>query len=135
MSFAQDADGNWGYKVGADAVIPFKSGNISITRLSNITWSGTGEWKDQNHSTKIDVTDFDYLIIGKCIFDFGHSSNTVTITIKYEDGTVIYTKTSVYTSEDKSGFVIDVKKHTGVTISFYTNFAGGVAISGVLGIN
>lgn len=26
MSFAQDADGNWGYKVGADAVIPFKSG-------------------------------------------------------------------------------------------------------------
>ena len=26
LSFAQDADGNWGYKVGADAVIPFKSG-------------------------------------------------------------------------------------------------------------
>lgn len=24
LSFAQDADGNWGYKVGADAVIPFK---------------------------------------------------------------------------------------------------------------
>lgn len=26
MSFAKDADGKWGYKVGADAVIPFKSG-------------------------------------------------------------------------------------------------------------
>ena len=26
LSFAQDADGKWGYKVGADAVIPFKSG-------------------------------------------------------------------------------------------------------------
>lgn len=25
LSFAQDADGNWGYKVGADAVIPFNS--------------------------------------------------------------------------------------------------------------
>lgn len=23
MSFAKDADGNWGYKVGADAVVPF----------------------------------------------------------------------------------------------------------------
>ncbi len=26
LSFAQDANGKWGYKVGADAVIPFKSG-------------------------------------------------------------------------------------------------------------
>lgn len=25
LSFAQDADGNWGYKVGADAVIPFST--------------------------------------------------------------------------------------------------------------
>ena len=28
LSFAQDADGNWGYKVGADSVVPFKSGRI-----------------------------------------------------------------------------------------------------------
>lgn len=29
LSFAQDANGKWGYKVGADAVIPFKSGKKS----------------------------------------------------------------------------------------------------------
>lgn len=35
LSFAQDEDGNWGYKVGADAVVPFKSGvgNYIITRF------------------------------------------------------------------------------------------------------
>ena len=37
LSFAQDADGNWGYKVGADAVIPFKSG-----------LNGTVEWLNSN---------------------------------------------------------------------------------------
>lgn len=30
LTFAQDADGNWGYKVGgADPVIPFKTGDVN----------------------------------------------------------------------------------------------------------
>lgn len=33
LSFAQDAKGKWGYKVGADAVIPFKSGANIIKTL------------------------------------------------------------------------------------------------------
>ncbi len=31
LSFAQDADGKWGYKVGADTVIPFNEGAIKDT--------------------------------------------------------------------------------------------------------
>lgn len=35
LSFAQDENGKWGYKVGADAVIPFKKDNelLNISRL------------------------------------------------------------------------------------------------------
>lgn len=34
LSFVQDEDGNWGYKVGADAVVPFKSGDKMHYRAS-----------------------------------------------------------------------------------------------------
>lgn len=30
LSFAQDSNGKWGYKVGADSVIPFSGGNVSF---------------------------------------------------------------------------------------------------------
>ena len=39
LSFAQDADGNWGYKVGADSVVPFKNG-YSVSEIKTFT-SGT----------------------------------------------------------------------------------------------
>lgn len=39
LTFAQDADGNWGYKVGgADPVIPFKQGGVKL--LTSITGDG-----------------------------------------------------------------------------------------------
>lgn len=137
LSFAQDADGNWGYKVGADAVIPFKSGNISYTKLSNtIVWSGPGEWRVVSYSAKIDVTQYNYLILGRCIFTFGYSAdNTTIITIKYEDNSVVYDKTKPNGTEDNSGYVIDTKNHTEITIYFSTNFNGAITISGILGIN
>lgn len=37
LTFAQDADGNWGYKVGgADPVIPFKKGDMNLIYLGSI---------------------------------------------------------------------------------------------------
>lgn len=38
LSFAQDSDGNWGYKVGADAVIPF-SGNFQLDIVIRVVGS------------------------------------------------------------------------------------------------
>lgn len=52
LSFAQDANGKWGYKVGADAVIPFRQGIVSF-KLVQGNWSG-GNVKRFG----IDVTDF-----------------------------------------------------------------------------
>ncbi len=52
LSFAQDANGKWGYKVGADAVIPFKKGIVSF-KLVQGNYSG-GNIKRFG----IDVTDF-----------------------------------------------------------------------------
>jgi hypothetical protein len=41
LSFAQDADGNWGYKIGgADTVYPFKSIDAVTTFINDISSSG-----------------------------------------------------------------------------------------------
>lgn len=52
LSFAQDENGKWGYKVGADAVIPFKdAANVSviydsgsITRNTTKTYTFTDDY-------------------------------------------------------------------------------------------
>jgi hypothetical protein len=53
LSFAQDANGKWGYKVGADAVIPFKKGIVSFKM-----YQGYYTGSSVKHFG-IDVTDFD----------------------------------------------------------------------------
>ena len=76
------------------------------------------------------------MILGRCIFTFGYSAdNTTIITIKYEDNSVVYDKTKPNGTEDNSGYVIDTKNHTEITIYFSTNFNGAITISGILGIN
>lgn len=52
LSFAQDADGKWGYKVGADAVIPFKKGIVSFIMYRGF-YTGSSL-----KAFGIDVTDF-----------------------------------------------------------------------------
>lgn len=47
LSFAQDSDGNWGYKVGADAVIPFKN----VVYLGNGTTFNVSSYKDYRRFT------------------------------------------------------------------------------------
>lgn len=57
LSFAQDANGNWGYKVGADAVIPFKSGiqTLLSTVQNTLHW-----YYGAAQSTQVPFNNSDY---------------------------------------------------------------------------
>lgn len=49
LTFAQDAEGNWGYKPsGADAVIPFKSAVLSGANIYNQLWASGGNGSHLN---------------------------------------------------------------------------------------
>lgn len=68
LSFAQDTEGNWGYKVGADAVIPF-SGNFQLDIV-------------------IQVQGYNYAGV--------RASSNATVTIKYIDDKITYTPTGIF---------------------------------------
>ena len=75
LNFAQDAEGNWGYiPSGADTVIPFKSGNFTI-------------------SFKINLKDNNYIP-----YEGGYrldASNSGICTISYNNGNLSITGNSV----------------------------------------
>lgn len=54
MSFDKDADGKWGYKVGADPVIPFSSFNYYTEQL--VTASGQSYQVDCGFDVKVAFT-------------------------------------------------------------------------------
>lgn len=68
MSFAQDENGKWGYKVGADAVTPF-SGNFQLDIV-------------------IQVQGYNYAGV--------QASANATVTIKYVDDKITYTPTNIF---------------------------------------
>ena len=68
LSFAQDENGKWGYKVGADAVIPF-SGNFQLDIV-------------------IQVQGYNYAGV--------QASANATVTIKYVDDKITYTPTNIF---------------------------------------
>lgn len=46
MQFAQDTDGNWGYKIGgADPVIPFRRDWEMVLKITFGANASSGEWK------------------------------------------------------------------------------------------
>lgn len=46
LTFAQDADGNWGYKIGgADPVIPFRRDWELILKITYGSNASSGQWK------------------------------------------------------------------------------------------
>lgn len=57
LSFAQDKNGNWGYKVGADAVVPFKSG------VNYVLWDMGRYDSDRSYTFSI-VPDKVYIMYG-----------------------------------------------------------------------
>lgn len=62
LTFAQDAEGNWGYKPeGADTVIPFKSAVLSGANIYNQLWASGGNGSHLN-ATKYIFED-DYLSV------------------------------------------------------------------------
>lgn len=74
LSFAQDSDGNWGYKVGADSVVPF-SGNFQL--------------------------DIVIKVIGSNYAGVQASANG-TVTIKCVNGKITYTPTGVFANSSYS---------------------------------
>lgn len=90
LSFTQDADGNWGYKVGADAVIPFKSG-----------LNGTVEWLNSNEFNI--PSDVDSCIVIALLGSYAQNyvpNMNHTLTLSKGDSTLLLDKVFLSTNID-----------------------------------
>lgn len=122
LTFAQDAEGNWGYKPsGADSVIPFKSGDLVeenlVSYFPSLYSAKTGTSITATiTSNPIDFTDISFLrfkytnttrnrpkysvTIGTTAISLSPSSNTLMIDVRSITGeqTITFTLTDSYTS-------------------------------------
>lgn len=68
LSFAQDDDGNWGYKVGADAVIPFKSGMVLYDEIDYDSFTYTSPEKGPAYYNSYDFVAGGYYMEGDIVY-------------------------------------------------------------------
>lgn len=108
LSFAQDADGNWGYKVGADAVIPFRGGFNG----ADIYMSGT----NLGNLSKTELASK-----GQYFYGFEYDDSAKKFTVLY-DGTYSYmlSTTSSYTSLYINDKLIEYATHNGQATIYNT---------------
>ena len=72
LSFAQDADGNWGYKVGADAVIPFKG-----TLKQSDVWTYTERFTTMSATfTTPDMSEYRFILLASIWQWSSHSQSS-----------------------------------------------------------
>ena len=119
LSFAQDADGNWGYKVGADAVIPFKSGfdlEKSVLVFQNLSQNTSGQQVTNSYrTTSMYKTQYIAILIG---MSTDPNSNQVLSMSAGKIAKQFFSEAGSYTSVGI--YLIDVPVNT--TISFNTRY-------------
>lgn len=119
LSFAQDADGNWGYKVGADAVIPFKSGfdlEKSVLVFQNLSQDTKGQQVTNSYrTTSMYKTQYIAILIG---VSTDPNSNQALSMSAGKIAKQFFSEAGSYTSVGI--YLIDVPVNT--TISFNTRY-------------